>query len=146
MPARAFTTIRVSQRRGYSNRVLAVGFLLIATGFPLAALMARRRSARALWILTGLVIVAVCAVALVLATSWAGNRLVESEGYARVAFALLRMVLFLFVFPVVTTAATVAALGSRANEWFAYPIAVAVTALSLFLGLSAMIWLAYSFR
>jgi hypothetical protein len=55
-------------------------------------------------------------------------------------------VLFLFILPVVTTAATVAALGRRAGEWFAYPVAVAVTALSLFVGLNVLLWLAYSFR
>jgi hypothetical protein len=126
--------------------VLTLGFLLIGTGFPLAALMARRRSAKALWTLTGLVVVVGIVLALVLATSWAGNRLVESQGYTRTAFALVRVALSLFVFPAVTTAATVAALGHRANEWFAYPVAVAVTALSLFVGLNVTIWLAYSFR
>src|SRR5262245_32487254 len=72
-------------RFGYSTRMLALGFLAIGAGFPLAALLARQRSQRALWILTGLMILAVLGAALVLATQWAGNRLVESEGYTRVA-------------------------------------------------------------
>jgi hypothetical protein len=126
--------------------VLTLSFLAIGAGFPLAALLARRRSARTLWTMTGLVIVALLVLALVLATPWAGNRLVESEGYPRMAFALVRMSSFLFIFPVVTTAVTVAALGRRAGEWFAYPVAAAITALSLFVGLNAMMWLAYSFR
>jgi len=134
------------RRRRYPDRVLALSFLVIGAGFPLAALVARRRGPQTLWVVTGLAVAALLALALVLATRWAGNRLVESEGYARVAFALVRMMLFLFVFPVITTAAAVAALGRRADEWFAYPVAVAVTALSLFAGLNAMIWLAYSFR
>jgi hypothetical protein len=68
--------------------VLTLSFLAIGAGFPLVALVARRRNARTLWTVTGLVIVALLALALILATRWAGNRLVESEGYPRTAFAM----------------------------------------------------------
>ncbi|HEY7289540.1 MAG TPA: hypothetical protein VH583_06850 [Vicinamibacterales bacterium] len=126
--------------------MLTLSFLAIGAGFPLAALVARRRSAKTLWILTGLMIVAVFGLALSLATHWAGNRLVDSQGYAQTALGIVRLALVLFVFPIVATAATVAVLGNAVDQWFAYPVAVAVTALSLFVGLNAMFWLAYSFR
>ncbi len=87
--------------------------------------------ARAILVMLGL--------SLVLASGWAGNRLVATEGYARVAFGVVA--LFSFVFPILVTAATVAALGKRAKKWFAYPVALAVTLVGMFIGVNLLFWL-----
>jgi hypothetical protein len=122
--------------------MLALAYILIAIAFPVVALQVRQRSARTLWLTTGAAVLAMLGLALVLASGWAGNRLVATEGYARVALGVVRLALFTFIFPIVAAAATVAALGERAKEWFAYPVALAVTLVGMSVGVVALFWLA----
>jgi hypothetical protein len=123
--------------------MLTIAFVLVAAGFPLVALMTRRRSPKALWLTTGAAALVILALALFLATPWAGNRLVATEGYARVAFGVVRMALVLFVFPIVLSAAAIAWLGGRAEGWLGYPIAIAAMLIGFFIGIIALFWIAY---
>jgi hypothetical protein len=123
--------------------MLALTYVVIAIAFPLVALQVRQRSARMLWLTSGGVIVAMLGIALVMASEWGGNRLAATEGYARVALGVVRLALFMFIFPITCSAAVVAALGERATEWFAYPVALAVTLVGIFIGVNALLWLPY---
>jgi uncharacterized membrane protein YbhN (UPF0104 family) len=121
--------------------VLSLTYILVAIGFPFGALAARHRGRRTLWIVTAAAILAALALALVLASSWAGNRLSATEGYATVAFKILLLATITLVLPILAAAAMASALGPRVSDSVAYPATIGVTLLMMFAGILATAFL-----
>lgn len=121
--------------------MLTLSYLLVALGFPFGVLAARHRGRRTLWIVTGATILAVIVLALVLATTWSGNRLTATLGYATVAVGILRLGAMTLVLPILAAAATASFLGERVSDSVAYLVTIGVTLLVMFVGLLGTIWL-----
>jgi hypothetical protein len=121
--------------------VLTLSYFLVAIGFPFGVLAARHRGRRTLWIVTAAGILAAIALALVLASSWAGNRLSATEGYATIAYYILRLATITLVLPILAAAGMASALGPRVSDRVAYPATVGVMLLVMFAGIIATAFL-----
>ncbi len=120
--------------------MLMLVYALVTVAFPALTLRAWRKGGnRALWLLSGAALGGVIALALILASAPAGNRLTLTEGYARVAPGVLRYMLLLLGLPVILSVVAVRAVVSHVSETWAYPLTVFTTVCSLILGLLAAI-------
>lgn len=120
--------------------MLMLVYALVTVAFPALTLRAWRKGGnRALWLLSGAAVGGVIALALILASAPAGNRLTPTEGYARVAPGVLRYMLLLLGLPVILSVVAVRAVVSYVSETWVYPLTVFTTVCSLIAGLLAAI-------
>jgi hypothetical protein len=120
--------------------MLMLVYVVVTVGFPALTLRAWRKGGnRALWLLSGAAFGGVIALALILASTPAGNRLTPTEGYARVASGVLRYMLLSLGLPMILSVVAVRAVVSRVSETWAYPLTVLTTFCSVIAGLLAAI-------
>jgi uncharacterized membrane protein YhaH (DUF805 family) len=107
--------------------------------FPAAAVRVRRtRGRRALWILTGLAVIATLGLAGWGASKPGGNRLVETYGYAHTLSSVMHFLVPAMLLPVLAAAGVAATTRTDTHPAIAYSLAVLVTLLVVVSGILIM--------
>lgn len=116
-------------------------FAVVVLVFPALAVWARRQyGGRGLALLTGITVGALVIGTLIAASEAAGNRLVQTHGYAYAATRTLLLAGLSLILPCLGSAASVWVAGPRVRPGWVYPIAVATAFLGTAAGTIAAVY------
>ena len=122
--------------------MLLLFFAVVVLVFPALAVWARRQyGGRGLALLTVITVSAIVIGTLVAASEAAGNRLVQTQGYACTAARTLLLGGLSLILPCLASAASVWVAGRRVRPGWVYPIAVAIALLGTAAGTIAAVYL-----